>query len=249
MILYILLCTLHAGGVPPFAGKTQPEIKAKVLLGQFTFPSPHWDDISKEAKDLITSMLTFDPAARPTAEVAFQHSWFRTTVHCVLPPEQVTNSLHYLSRFRSVEKLKAAALHYIAMRLLNSKELEELRVTFYQLDKDGDGRLSREELLTGYEKTALALVNVDEVIRNCDTDKNGLIDYSEFLTATIDWQSKLTKSIVESAFKAFDMDGNGSITKEELKEVLGGEQVLDDEVWTELVHEVDTNGDGVVIAT
>ena len=135
------------------------------------------------------------------------------------------------------------------MRLLNSKELEELRVTFYQLDQDGDGRLSREELLTGYEKTALALVNVDEVIRNCDTDKNGLIDYSEFLTATIDWQSKLTKSIVESAFKAFDMDGNGSITKEELKEVLGGEQVLDDEVWTELVHEVDTNGDGVVIAT
>lgn len=249
VILYILLCRRYSGGLPPFTGKTQPEIRAKVRLGKFSFPSPMWDAVSDQAKDLVSLMLTFDPAARPTAEVAFQHPWFRTTIHCILPPEQVSLSLNHLSRFRSVEKLKAAALHYIAMRLMNTKELEELRTTFYELDGDGDGRLSKEELLKGYEKTALGIANVDEVIKNCDTDKNGLIEYSEFLTATIDWQNKLTHTVVESAFKAFDIDGNGSITKEELKEVLGGEQALDDQVWTELVHEVDTNGDGVVPST
>lgn len=249
VILYILLCTAYSGGYPPFPGKTEQEIKSKIRLGHYTFPALPWNSVSQLAKDLVTLMLTFEPAARPTAEAVFHHPWFQASINCVLPPNQVLASLRHLTCFRGAEKLKTAALHYITVRLLGNKEVQDLRFTFYKLDEDGDGKLSKEELVKGYMKSDIGLANVDEIIKNCDTDKNGLIDYSEFLTAAVDWQEKLTRTIVESAFKAFDVDGNGSITKEELKEVLGGEQLLDDDVWQELVQEVDTNGDGVVLPT
>merc|ERR1719284_1866395 len=60
VIAYILLC-----GYPPFFGDTDPEILKRVKVGKFDFPSPDWDDISKDGKDFITQMLTRDAAKRP----------------------------------------------------------------------------------------------------------------------------------------------------------------------------------------
>ena len=63
VILYILLC-----GYPPFSGRSEDDILAKVKSGKFRFDSDDWDHISADAKELIGKMLTLNPAKRLTAE-------------------------------------------------------------------------------------------------------------------------------------------------------------------------------------
>ena len=208
-----------------------------------------WEGVSDLGKDLVRKMLTFDPDQRISVEAAFSHPWLRTSIHCVHTLEEATLCLTNLNRFRSVDKVKSAALNYIATKVLTERENEALRKAFYLLDKDGDGRLSREELFAGYQSSSFALTNVDDIIANCDTDKNGMIDYSEFVTAATEWQGKLTREMIETAFRAFDQDGSGTITKAELRVILGSDTAENDDVWRDLVQEADLNQDGVVLST
>jgi calcium-dependent protein kinase len=117
------------------------------------------------------------------------------------------------------------------------------------LDRNGDGRLSKEELLIAYrahnseEKTQEI---VENVMKTVDVDKNGFIDYSEFIAASINFQTLISKSNLEMTFRAFDRDGSGKISVVELKEMLGGEQEMSDCVWERVIKEVDQNSDGEI---
>ena len=70
-ILYILLC-----GYPPFYGDDDQEILQMVAKGKFDFDGEEWDDISREAKDLIKKLIC-KPEKRLTAEEALDHKWFK----------------------------------------------------------------------------------------------------------------------------------------------------------------------------
>ena len=50
-----------------------------IMNGKFRFGSPEWDDISENAKDLITKLLTLNVAARLTAEEVLSHPWMSIT--------------------------------------------------------------------------------------------------------------------------------------------------------------------------
>lgn len=62
-----------------------------------------------------------------------------------------------------------------------------------------------------------AAVEVEKIMQNVDTDKNGWIDYSEFISATIDKRKLLSKERLKTAFAIFDRDDNGYISSQELK--------------------------------
>ena len=47
-----------------------------IKKGTFTFPTPIWDNISDDAKDLVSRLLTFEADERMTAEDALDHAWF-----------------------------------------------------------------------------------------------------------------------------------------------------------------------------
>lgn len=72
MILYILLC-----GYPPFNGRDDSVIQSKISKGEFVFRDKEWKDISAEAKNLITRMLTFKPEDRPAGRDLLNDPWFR----------------------------------------------------------------------------------------------------------------------------------------------------------------------------
>ena len=74
----------------------------------------------------------------------------------------------------------------------------------------------------------------------------GFVDYSEFVLATMNRQKLLSREKLDSAFKAFDIDGSGTISADELKGILGRYHNYDDNMWKEIIREVDTNGDGVI---
>ncbi len=79
-----------------------------------------------------------------------------------------------------------------------------------------------------------------------DTDKNGSIDYSEFVVASIDRKKMLSKEKLERIFKMFDNDGNGTISADELKTMFDAKSDKNDQVWDELLKEADTDGNGEI---
>mmetsp|Transcript_128559 Transcript_128559/g.222072 ORF Transcript_128559/g.222072 Transcript_128559/m.222072 type:complete len:333 (-) Transcript_128559:560-1558(-) len=70
VILYVLLC-----GFCPFFDECTPALFASITSGTYSFPSPYWDNISEDAKDLVRKMLVVDPMTRYTPEQALAHPW------------------------------------------------------------------------------------------------------------------------------------------------------------------------------
>jgi serine/threonine protein kinase len=70
VILYILLC-----GFPPFYEENNSKLFEMIKNCDYEFPSPFWDDVSKDAKDLIRAILVRDPKSRLTAEQILSHPW------------------------------------------------------------------------------------------------------------------------------------------------------------------------------
>ncbi|RUS23159.1 kinase-like domain-containing protein [Endogone sp. FLAS-F59071] len=71
VMMYICLC-----GFPPFSEElAPPSMQNQIRQGRFDFPSPYWDDISEEARDLVTKLLTVDPSKRATVDEALDHPW------------------------------------------------------------------------------------------------------------------------------------------------------------------------------
>jgi calcium-dependent protein kinase len=85
---------------------------------------------------------------------------------------------------------------------------------------------------------------VDELMRKVDTDGDGFINYTEFMTASMAEKRKLAKDELKKAFETFDKDGSGTISGEELRMALGIYQ--NGESWREILQMVDSNGDGEI---
>jgi len=72
VILYIMLC-----GFPPFYEENNALLFEKIMAGKYQFLAPYWNNISADAKDLVSKLLTVDPAKRLTAEMALKHAWIQ----------------------------------------------------------------------------------------------------------------------------------------------------------------------------
>ena len=107
--MYILLW-----GYPPFGGTSDEIIIKKVIAGQFGFPSPEWDAISHEAKDLITKMLAYDVEHRISAAEALQHPWMFNASRQTLDAGQAVLIFNNMKKFRADHKLQKATLTFIA---------------------------------------------------------------------------------------------------------------------------------------
>lgn len=145
--------------------------------------------------------------------------------------------------------MKQATFSYIASQLLSKQEKEKLSKLFKDIDKNGDGKLSKEEIIEGYDKyfgKILTQDDVDAMFKSVDIDDSGFIDYSEFVLACMNEKNLLTNDKLEAAFKMFDKDGSGLITKDEIKEVLSVGAGIDESAINEVIRQVDENGDGEI---
>jgi calcium-dependent protein kinase len=149
-----------------------------------------------------------------------------------------------LRSFKTVGRLKKVALTLIAQQL-RDEDIEELRSTFQALDKNNDGRLTFAEIHEGMAAHKVALPgDLDALLRNIDSDGSGQIDFSEFIAATLTQKQYLKREVMWAAFRTFDLDGDGHITKAELKQVI--DSTMTDEDITAMISEVDLDGDGTI---
>uniref|UniRef100_A0A672I6I8 calcium/calmodulin-dependent protein kinase n=1 Tax=Salarias fasciatus TaxID=181472 RepID=A0A672I6I8_SALFA len=103
VILYILLV-----GYPPFWDEDQHKLYQQIKAGAYDFPSPEWDTVTPEAKNLINQMLTINPAKRITAQEALKHPWVcqRSTVASMMHRQE---TVECLKKFNARRKLKESS--------------------------------------------------------------------------------------------------------------------------------------------
>uniref|UniRef100_H2LK71 calcium/calmodulin-dependent protein kinase n=1 Tax=Oryzias latipes TaxID=8090 RepID=H2LK71_ORYLA len=109
VILYILLV-----GYPPFWDEDQHRLYQQIKAGAYDFPSPEWDTVTPEAKDLINKMLTINPSKRITAAEALKHPWIcqRSTVASMMHRQE---TVECLKKFNARRKLKVTNLSCIIL--------------------------------------------------------------------------------------------------------------------------------------
>ncbi|XP_054003413.1 calcium/calmodulin-dependent protein kinase type II delta chain isoform X5 [Hylaeus anthracinus] len=136
VILYILLV-----GYPPFWDEDQGRLYMQIKAGSYDYPSPEWDTVTPEAKNLINQMLTVNPSKRITASEALKHPWIcqRERVASVVHRQETVDCL---KKFNARRKLKGAILTtMLATRNFSSKYDTQGRST---ITKKGDGSQVKE---------------------------------------------------------------------------------------------------------
>jgi len=122
------------------------------------------------------------------------------------------------------------------------EEKDELYKTFKELDLDGDGQLTHDELMMGYSKTLGeedAKIEVDRIFETIDVNNSKAIDFTEFLLATVNHKKNVSQERMSTVFKMFDKDHSGTIDKNEIKEFFYMSGAENDEFVNNLIVEVD----------
>ena len=182
VMLFILL-----SGKPPFDGADDNEITENVKIGKYKFDGKQWKKISDDAKDLIKQMLELKYEKRISARECLRHPWFANAPETEIDPDLIRESLANLMSFNAVQKLQQATMSMMVQNMITKEEIARLQGVFKQLDKNNDGKLQYEELISGYEEFygEFAKQEVDRIFKLVDVDNSGEIDFSEFVTATV----------------------------------------------------------------
>uniref|UniRef100_UPI00398F7FD9 calcium/calmodulin-dependent protein kinase type II subunit alpha isoform X10 n=1 Tax=Pristiophorus japonicus TaxID=55135 RepID=UPI00398F7FD9 len=134
VILYILLV-----GYPPFWDEDQHRLYQQIKAGAYDFPSPEWDTVTPEAKDLINKMLTINPAKRISAAEALKHPWIshRATVASCMHRQETVDCL---KKFNARRKLKGAILTtMLATRNFSVRKQEIIKATEQLIEAISNG--------------------------------------------------------------------------------------------------------------
>uniref|UniRef100_A0A8C0BQB9 calcium/calmodulin-dependent protein kinase n=1 Tax=Buteo japonicus TaxID=224669 RepID=A0A8C0BQB9_9AVES len=142
VILYILLV-----GYPPFWDEDQHRLYQQIKAGAYDFPSPEWDTVTPEAKDLINKMLTINPAKRITASEALKHPWIcqRSTVASMMHRQETVDCL---KKFNARRKLKVR---------MKTESTESSNTTI----EDEDVKARKQEIIKVTEQLIEAINNGD----------------------------------------------------------------------------------------
>lgn len=133
---------------------------------------------------------------------------------------------------------------------LSPEQVAEFKEAFSKFDKDGNGSINTQELGAVMQALGkdLSEAELKEIISKVDTDADGVISFPEFLEEMVRGMKAWgKKQDLQEAFRVFDVDRNGYISVDELKQVMAklGEE-LSQEVLEAMIHEADVDQDGQV---
>lgn len=244
VVMYIIL-----SGQYPFQGKTKDELLHNIRREPVSFKDKRWKKISKDAKTLLAEMLRKKAETRCEIIQALEHTWLQ--VGNVLPDANIMEDVvETMRNFQYLNMLQKAAITALAWRA-NDDDTKHLRQIFEALDRDGNGHITVQELRGAIETQGVQLPT-DFNFNQLGTDGNETIEYTEFLAAALDQKKILKEEVIWEAFKVFDHDGSGTVTKKELLKILTGRtsdkirQVHGEKAIEAFLDDYDTSGDDVI---
>jgi calcium-dependent protein kinase len=244
VILYIMLC-----GKPPFYSQDEDELKNIICSMKYDFNYPEFKKISQDAKDLIKSILV-NADSRPSISDVLQNKWVEQNAPNALN-DGLSIDWNHAKKYSKLNLLQKSVINFTAFHL-NEEETAKFVEMFKSLDENNDGVLSIEEIRNGIEKQKVAFggkINVDDVIdmfNEMDVDKNGLVNYTEFVSSMMDYEKVVKKEHLLECFKSYDTDGSGKISFEEFCDMIKPQNDKEKKELQELYRKFDANGDGEI---
>jgi calcium-dependent protein kinase len=242
IIMYILLT-----GKPPYPGRDSETIIQYLRSQPFLLTPAKTQLMSSHAADLLKQLLVINPSKRITAKQAMKHPWIKSRLERI--PTDIEQALNDLKTFNCQSKLQEAVRVFITSQITSHEDIKYFKKSFQIIDKDGNGKITKEELVAQYSKFMSldeACKVAKEIIEKIDQDEDGMIDYTEFLVSCTERQLVVSLDYLEAAFKAFDLDDSGTITVEEIKNLLGDGEQYDENIWKTILEEADDNNDGCI---
>ena len=125
-----------------------------------------------------------------------------------------------LETYKQLNKVQKTIWAYITTFFLEENSLEDAKKGFLALDKNNDGTLAPEEIKEGYNlhlSSNKTEKEINEIIESLDLDKNGKINYTEFILAAVKRDQAISEAQLMNAFELIDYDNNDGISLEEMK--------------------------------
>ncbi|CAE7339366.1 CPK3 [Symbiodinium sp. CCMP2592] len=247
-VLFVLL----SGDFPFYGNDTQGQI----LSGKFELDQK-WSGVSSEAKDLITQLLCVDAAKRLSASQILQHPWLQKAAPHLKMEAAALQQIGGLETFHNQNVFRHLAAGVLAKQM-DEGDLHELHKAFCAMDKDENGVVTFAEFKevlkefnlnsSSHPELQLGAGKISEIFHSVDLDGRGVIDYTEFVAACLDHKVEQEEGICWAAFQVFDKDCSGTVTYEELQQVLNSASMegtfspeLRKQLWQELTGGDDDN--------
>ncbi|KAF4031615.1 EF-hand domain pair [Phytophthora infestans] len=268
VLAYITLTGVHP--YDPRGDKSDAEIVKEIANGNYDVENKWYKNLTAEAKDFLTRLLDSDPAKRLTAKQALQHSWLSGITTSAEPLDSC-----YTQRLQSYQRLQQLRANILAVvmgvqhaKLGKTSDADEKRLTsrrtatvnmdmfketFSLFDKDESGCIDQEELkgmllALGQQ---LSSSEIDEIMHQADTDGDGKISFTEFVSMMNDRlfrRGDLTTGDLKAAFDTFDVNHDGFISSSELEHILHvlGNKHINNEETCKIIQAADKNEDGKI---
>ncbi|CAI5703307.1 unnamed protein product [Peronospora effusa] len=268
VLAYITLTGVHP--FDPRGDKSDAEIVREIAKGKYDVENEWYKGLSMEAKDFLTRLLDLDPAYRLTAQQALQHPWLCGVSTSMEPLD--SGHCQRLQSYQRLQRLRANILAVVmgvqhaklgstprahakqdASQRTTTLNMDMFRETFALFDKDESGCIDQDEL----KNMLLALgqqlssSEIDEIMRQADTDNDGKISFTEFVSMMnqrLFRRGNLTTGDLKAAFNTFDVNQDGFISRKELEHilyVLGNKRISNEEMG-KIIQAADKNEDGKI---
>ena len=239
VILYIMLC-----GKPPFYSQDEEELKRNICSMKYTFDYPEFKKVSQDAIDLIKKILV-PPEKRLSAAEILQTPWIKENAPNATG-ENLKQNWEHIEKYSKLNLVQKSIINFTAFHL-TSKETKEFVEMFKSLDENSDGVLSIEEIKKGVEQSKFGAKgdNIVKIFEEMDIDKNGLINYTEFISALMDYD-KIKENQILECFNSYDADESGKISFKEFCDMIKPQSEEEKNELKELYDKFDTDGDGEI---
>ena len=242
VILYIIL-----SGHPPFYSKNEEKLKQKICSMKYNFDLPVFSKISEDAKDLIKKILV-KAEDRPTIAEVLESPWVKENA-----PRASKKSINvdwgHIQKYTKLNLVQKSIITFRAFHM-TAKEAKEYIEMFKTMDKNNDGVLTIDEIEKGIKHCKIETnMNKDSIVqlfKDMDIDKNGLVNYTEFVSALMDYEKEVKKEHIIECFNSYDADRSGKINFKEFCEIISPQDEKEKEELKELYNKFDNNGDGEI---
>ena len=187
-----------------------------------------FENASEEVKDLISHCLVREED-RYTIDQVLEHPWIKKEK---IFPENLDNMHQELGKnlriYKSMDEFEKKIIMYIAMRL-DQDEVKKFDDLFVAIDLDDNGTLSKEEFKQGIQKIenhGLSEDDINKIFDEIDTNENGKIEYTEFISSIIGKNIYLKKEKLKEVFDEMDSNKTGKISKNDICSFLHLEENL-----------------------
>ena len=216
IIAYLLIT-----GKPP-VDMSSDDAEDKIKDGKFDLPIEDIEGLSENGKEVLKALLTHDHEFRLPAGQVLQLKWFDHQFDKIIEKAYFKNTVTEIKKYQFKSKLQEAVYLYMTKTTSTQATKKQMLETFQKIDKDGDGFLTRQELMSHFNEIDMNYTRdeVNHLFDLMDTDGDNQVSFDEFVAATVNKERMLTEENIFQTFRKFDKDQNGKIEIAEFFEVL-----------------------------